>query len=150
MQVILLEDIKNIGRRGEIKTFSDGYVQNFLLPKKLAEIATKEKIAKIELAKKQKTDHGQVQKELLAAEIKKTDSLILEVNKRINSSGTLFEKIDEKYISSLLRDIKHIYVPSQYIKIKEVIKNTGEYPVYIGSRKEHGVESILTLIVKGQ
>ena len=150
MKVILLTDIKNIGRRGEVKTFSDGYVQNFLLPKKLAEIATQEKINKIEQSKKQKEQHGEVQKELLAAEIKKTDSLVIEVQKRINSGGTLFEKIDEKHISGLLRDMNHIHVPVAYIKIKEIIKHTGEYPVYIGSRKDLGVEAMMTLVVKGQ
>lgn len=150
MKVILLTDIKNIGRRGEIKTLSDGYVQNFLLPKKLAEIATPEKIQKIEQSKKQKVEHGEVQKELLVAEIKKTDSLVLEVHKRINSSGTLFEKIDEKHISGLLRDMNHIHVPATFIKIKEVIKHTGEYPVYVGSHKELGAEAMMTLVVKGQ
>jgi large subunit ribosomal protein L9 len=150
MQVILLTDIKNIGRRGEIKTFPDGYVQNFLLPKKLAEIATKEKIAKIEQTKKQKIQHSEVQKELLALEIKKAQDILLEVNKRVNSSGTLFEKVDEKHIATLLRDVKHIHIPSAYIKIKEIIKNTGTYTVSVGSKKDIGFETTMTLVIKGQ
>ena len=52
MEVILISDVKNLGKRGELKSVSGGYAQNFLFPKKLAEIATPEAIEKIKLEQK--------------------------------------------------------------------------------------------------
>jgi large subunit ribosomal protein L9 len=74
MKVLLLQDIKNIGRRGEVKDFPDGYVMNFLLPKKLAEVATKEKIQNIEISKKQKSEINTLKKDLLLKDILELDS----------------------------------------------------------------------------
>ncbi len=150
MKVIMLQDIKNIGRRGEVKVFPDGYVQNFLLPKKLAEITTPSKIQKIESDKNYKIGEKEIQKDLLVKELCKLDTQILTLTKKVNSSGTLFEKNHEKQIGELIQLHFHIKLPEQYIHIAEPIRSTGEFFVHLGDRKILGKESLLTLIVKGQ
>lgn len=150
MKVIMLQDIKNVGRRGEIKTFPDGYVQNFLLPKKLAEIATPEKIKKIENDKNYKVGEKEIQKDLLIKDISKLDTQILTVIKKVNSSGTLFEKIHAKDIVELIQLHFHVKIPEQYVHIAEPIRATGEFFVHLGDRKILGKECLLTFIVKGQ
>lgn len=150
MKVIMLQDVKNIGRRGEVKTFSDGYVQNFLLPKKLAEIATNEKLAKIQAAKNYKIGEAEIQKDLLIKDILKVDQGISTLVKKVNSSGTLFEKINEKQIKELIKNDFHVHIPEQYIHIKEPIHKTGEFFVHIGDYKTLKTEALLTLVVKGQ
>lgn len=150
MKVIMLQDVKNIGRRGEVKTFSDGYVQNFLLPKKLAEIATNEKLAKIEAIKNYKIGEAEIQKDLLIKDITKVDRGIITLIKKINSAGTLFEKIHEKQIKEAIYNEFHVSIPEQYIHIEEPIHKTGEFFVHIGDRKILQKEALLTLVVKGQ
>lgn len=150
MKVIMLQDVKNIGRRGEIKTLSDGYVQNFLLPKKLAEIATNEKLAKIESLKKQKGDIAQVQQDLLIKNITELDRGVITITKKVNSAGHLFEKIHEKDVLDLIFEHFHKKIPAEYLHIKEPIKSTGEFPIHIGDFKKLKTEALVTLVVKGQ
>lgn len=150
MKVILLQDIKNVGRKGEVKTFPDGYVQNFLLPKKLAEIATPEKIKKIENDKNYKIGEAEIQKDLLIKDIAKVDTGIITMIKKVNSSGTLFEKIHEKQIKEAIRNEFHVSIPEQYIHIESPIHKTGEFFVHIGDYKTLKKESLLTLVIKGQ
>ncbi len=150
MKVIMLADIKNIARKGEIKNFPDGYVQNFLLPKKLAEIATQEKIKKIEANKNYKIGEAEIQKDLLIKDISKVDAQTITIIKKVNSSGTLFEKIHEKQIKEAIRNEFHVSIPEQYIHIETPIHVTGVFFIHIGDRKILKKESLLTLIVKGQ
>jgi large subunit ribosomal protein L9 len=150
MKVIMLADIKNIARKGEVKTFPDGYVQNFLLPKKLAEIATPEKVKKIEANKNYKIGEAEIQRDLLIKDISKVDAQTLTIVKKVNSSGTLFEKIHEKQIKEAIRNELHVSIPEQYIHIENPIHVTGEFFIHIGDRKILKKESLLTLIVKGQ
>jgi large subunit ribosomal protein L9 len=150
MKVLLLQDIKNIGRRGEVKDFPDGYVMNFLLPKKLAEVATKEKIQNIEISKKQKSEINTLKKDLLLKDILELDSKTVEVIKKINSSGTLFDKIDKKDISDLIYQNFHKKISTDFIIIDEPIKSTGQYSVKIKGDKSIKKDSILNLIIKGQ
>ncbi len=150
MQVILTQDIKNVGRRGEVKSFPDGYVQNFLLPKGLAEVATKEKIKKIQDDKNYKIGEKEIQKDLLVRDITKLDAQILTIIKKVNASGTLFEKVTAHHIGELIVEHFHVRIPEQYIHIEEPIRKTGEFFVHIGDRKLLKKESLLTLIVKGQ
>ncbi len=146
----MLMDVKNVGRKGEVKNFPDGYVQNFLLPKKLAEIATKEKVKKIESDKNYKIGEKEIQKDLLIKDITKLDAQTLTLIKKVNSAGTLFEKIHERQITEMIKETFHVKIPEQYIHIEEPIHATGEFFVHIGDRKILTKESLLTLIVKGQ
>lgn len=150
MQVIMLQDIKNVGRKGEVKNFPDGYVQNFLLPKKLAEIATKEKVQKIQADRNYKIGEKEIQRDLLIKDIGKVDTQILTTVRKVNSAGTLFEKIHERQIAELITEYLHVRIPHEYIHIEEPINKTGEFFIHIGDRKILKKESLLTLVVKGQ
>jgi large subunit ribosomal protein L9 len=150
MKVIMLQDIKNVGRMGEVKTFPDGYVQNFLLPKKLAEIATDAKVKKIENDKNYKVGEKEIQKDLLIKDISKVDAQTITINKKVNSSGGLFEKIHEKQIAEYIKDNLHVRIPEQYIHMSEPIHSTGEFFIHVGDYKTLKKESLLTIVVKGQ
>ena len=58
MKIVLLADVKNIGKCGEIKNVADGFARNFLFPKKLAEIATDQAVKKAETAKQKQVENA--------------------------------------------------------------------------------------------
>ena len=96
MEIIFIEDVKNIGRRGEIKNVADGFARNFLLPRKLAIGATlelKEKLQKENQNRIQERDEQVRAMEKLALSLK---GLSLSFTEKANKEGTLFKSISKK------------------------------------------------------
>ncbi|MEA2088582.1 MAG: 50S ribosomal protein L9 [Patescibacteria group bacterium] len=144
MKVILLQDVKNVGDRGEIKNVSDGYFRNFLLPKKLAEVATEKTISDI---KKQDFKNAiKAEKDLLRTEkiAEKLDGQEFIIKAKTNEQGKLYAAISKQDVFKLLNKKK--------FKIKEeqinmvIIKETGEYDIVI--ILNHGLEARIKIIVE--
>lgn len=129
MKIILLQDIKNIGKKGEIKNVADGFAMNFILPKKLGTVATEEAIQKVE-------EEKATQDKLTKEEITKSQKLAqdlkgLELELRVKAkNGKLFGSIHPKDIIQELKN-KHFDISEKCIKIEEVIKKIGEYRIKI-------------------
>ena len=143
MKIVLLSDIKNIGKCGDIKNVADGFARNFLFPKKLAEMATENTIKKVQLEKKK-------QEEIIKKNLETTQELASQLDgKEIvicakAKNNKLFGSITAKNITKELKkekfDIKENSI------IMEPIKELGEYDLKI--ELEHGIEVSLKLIVK--
>jgi large subunit ribosomal protein L9 len=104
MKIILLEDVKNIGKRGQIKNVPDGYARNFLLVKKLAAPATAEaedKIKKQQLSQKQEFERQLEILRKIAAQIKEKTIIV----KSKAKDGKLFGSITPKEISAAIKKI---------------------------------------------
>lgn len=129
MQIILLQDVKNLGKRREIKNVSDGYARNFLFAKKLAEIASKEAVERLNLQKKkEKTEELESLEKTkkLAMELK--DKLI-EIKAR-GKGGKLFGSVLAKDIVRALSDFG-FNVPEENVIMPAHIKEIGEYEIKI-------------------
>ena len=94
MKVVLLQDIENIGKKDEVKNVANGYARNFLFPKKLAKIATKEVIA--ELEKQKELEEKEAEEALKATQeiVKKIDGLEIEVPVKTDEEGKLYGSIN--------------------------------------------------------
>lgn len=144
MKVVLLKDIKNIGKAGDIKEVSGGYARNFLLPQKLAAPAT-------ESAVKQALDAKSKQLEAEKAEQEKTKELAkIIAGKRIiirakEKKGKLFGSITAKNIIQELKKEK-IEISEKSIVIENPIKEIGECEVKI--RLDRGIETSLMLDIE--
>ena len=144
MKVILLQDVKNIGDRGEIKNVSDGYFRNFLLPKKLAEVATEKAISDI---KKQDVENAiKEEKDLLRTEkiAEKLDGQEFIIKAKTNEQGKLYAAISKQDIAELLNK-KMFKIKKEQINIVP-IKETGEYDAVI--TLNHGLEARIKIIVE--
>lgn len=143
MKVVLLADIKNIGKVGDIKEVADGFARNFLFPKKLAEMATDSAIKKAESVK-------QKQSEIAKKDLEATQDLASQLDgKEVVISakakdGKLFGSITAKNIVKELK--KEKFEIKENSIILEPIKELGEYDFKI--ELEHGIEVSLRLIVK--
>ena len=144
MKVILLQDVKNIGNRGEIKNVSDGYFRNFLLPKKLAEVATEKAISDI---KKQDAENAiKEEKDLLRTEkiAEKLDGQEFIIKAKTNKQGKLYAAISSQDIAELLNK-KMFKIKKEQISAAS-IKETGEYDIVI--TLNHGLEVRIKIIVE--
>ena len=144
MKIILLQDVENIGKKGEVKNISDGYARNFLFPKKLAKLATKQAIE--ELEKQKELEIKEAEEELKAVQeiVSKIDGLEIEVPVKVDEEGKLYGSINEVEISKLFKD-RGFDIKKKQIKIPQPIKEIGDYPVTI--LFDHGLEAEIKIIV---
>lgn len=138
MKVILKEDIKGIGRKYEIKNVADGYANNFLIPRKLAEYAGPEAIRKAEILRSAIDAEKQIREKLTEKQIEMLKGVKIILKKKGNDKGHLFEKIHPEEISKALKDQAKIEIDSEYLLIEKPIKEIGEHTVIVQVGKNKG------------
>lgn len=129
MKVILLQDVRKVGRKGEVKDISDGFATNMLLPKKLAEAATPAAIARIEAEKKKREAEASAQERALGNMIDSLRGAVIEVSSRATDKGGLFKSVDEEAIAKAIRGQKSLEIPEELITLKEPIRTTGKHTI---------------------
>ena len=125
MRVILTENIKGLGQTGETAEVKSGYARNFLVPRKLAILATTENLKKVDGLKKQKAEALQesIQKMKGVGEKLKNYRLIIET--RADEKGNLYAGVNPKIISGSLKE-RGIDAESDYIELAaDPIKKVG-------------------------
>lgn len=145
MKVILQQDIKKVGSKGDIVEVSEGYGRNFLLPKKLAVEATaanletaKQKANSAARKKQQATDEAR----LLAAQLEKVS---VKVAVRIGEGGKLFGSVTGKDVADALAKEHGIDVDRRKISLKSEVTGTGEYEAVIKVHPE--IQSMIGVVV---
>lgn len=129
MKVILLEDVKSLGKKGETVNVSDGYARNFIIPKKKGVEATAENLNTLKL---QKANEAKVAKELkeaaeaLAEQLK--DSPIT-IKAKLGTSGKLFGAISSKEIALELAKQRGLELDKKKLVLDEPIKELGTHVV---------------------
>jgi large subunit ribosomal protein L9 len=145
MRVILLKDIPHIGEKNSIKNVADGYARNFLLPKKLAVLATPEAEQQLKEDKAKKTK--QAEASLLETE-KMAERLQAEViicRAKVNNENKLYAQITAAKLAALLKD-KGYLISKNQINILEPIKEVGEFSILI--KLPHNLESTVAVVVE--
>jgi len=144
MRIILLQDVENLGKKYEIKEVKDGYARNFLIPKGLAKLATKEAISWTETQKEievKKAEEGLKKAQDVASAIEGVE-LIIPV--KIGDENQLFESLNSQKISEKLKEAGFEIKKSQ-IELADPIKELGEFPVKI--KFEHNLEVEIKVII---
>ena len=131
MRVILLSDVKALGKRGTIVEVAEGYANNFLLPKKLAAEASAGALATLDQqnkAKAKRQDEDLAQAQELARII---ESKPLSVPARAGGNGKLFGTITNAQIADAIQRSFDIALDRHKIELKTPIKAVGTYPVEV-------------------
>lgn len=130
MKVILLQDVKNMGKKGDVIEASDGYARNFLLPKKLAEQANNNNLhvlnAKKENERKKKLAELEAAQKL-ASELKGKEIII---KAKVGDSGRLFGAITNKDVASLINTQFKLAIDKKKV-VMDTIKVAGTYDIEI-------------------
>lgn len=148
MKVILLTDIKGVGKKDQIINANDGYARNYLFPKKLAIEATKDNLAKLQAKKTSEANKKQAEIEAnkkLAAKIEKMN---LTIAAKAGANGKIFGGITSKEVSEELKKQFDIEIDKKKIILKETIKNLGEFSAEI--KFGDGVNCKLALNIQGE
>ena len=129
MQVILLQDVKALGKKGEIVNVNDGYARNFILPKKLGVEANGKNMNDLKL---QKANEEKVAQQLLddAKELaQKIEAGKVELKIKIGEGGRAFGAVSSKEISAAVKDQMGYDVDKKKIQLKDSIKTLGTHDV---------------------
>ena len=129
MKVILLQDVKGQGKKGQLIDVSDGYARNFLLPRKLAQEATADNINTMKMNDKAMQEKRQKEREQALELSKVLKEMILVVNAKGGGAGRLFGSVTNAEISDALAKQHKIVLDKRKIVLKEPIKNVGTYTV---------------------
>ena len=127
MKVILQQDVKGQGKKGELVNVSDGYARNYLLPRKLAVAATAENLNTMRQQDKAKAAQQAAEKAQAQETAGKLESLLLKVPARAGEGGRLFGAVTAKEISEALEAQHGIAIAKSKIVLEEPIKSCGSY-----------------------
>ena len=131
MKIILLQDEKKLGKKGDIVEVSEGYARNFVLPKKIGVEATPKNLNDLKL---QKSNEAKVAQEQLdqakqMAELLETKEVVVTI--KAGENGRTFGSVSTKEIAAALKSQTEIDVDKKKIVLPEAIKNFGVYNVPI-------------------
>ena len=138
MKIILREDIKGIGRKYEVKNVADGYANNFLIPRKLAEYASPEAVKKAEILKAATEAEKEIREKLTEKQVEMLKDVKIVLSKKTNDKGHLFEQVHPEEISKALKEQAKIEIASEFLMIENPIKEIGEHIVIAQVGKNRG------------
>ncbi|MDR0958668.1 MAG: 50S ribosomal protein L9 [Clostridiales bacterium] len=143
MKVILLDDIKGVGKKDQIIEAADGYARNFLFPKKLAVEANKVNISTLD-KKRRDEEQKRVREFEAAKEFKeKLESVKIQIPVKTGEGGKLFGSVSNKEIAQALNAQFSLSVDKKKINLPEPIKTLGEKTVEIKLHTD--VKAMITL-----
>lgn len=147
MKVLLIKDVKSLGKKGEIKEVKDGYGQNFLIGKGLAKLATPEVVANW------KAEQERMAKELAdtLARLKKEEKELGEKNivivKKLAPAG-IQGSVGKDDIAKAIQAQMNITIDKKTVELKKALKTVGEHKVDI--KLGHGIHGTVTVEIQGE
>ncbi|MCB7304160.1 50S ribosomal protein L9 [Bariatricus massiliensis] len=131
MKVILLEDVKSLGKKGEIVNVSDGYARNMILPKKLGLEATSKNLNDLKLKKQNEEKIAQENLEAAKALAAEIEAGKVELSIKTGEGGRTFGSVSSKEIAEAVKAQMNLDVDKKKIQMKEPIKSLGVHLVAV-------------------
>ena len=146
MKVILLQDVKSLGKKGEIVNVNDGYARNFILPKKMGVEATGKNLNDLKLQKNNEKKVAQEQLDSAKTLAEKIGQGKVELAIKVGEGGKVFGSVSSKEIAAAVKEQMGLDVDKKKIQLKETIKSLGIHNVPVKLHPE--VTAELKVIVK--
>ena len=138
MKVILTEEIRGLGTRGEVVTVKDGYARNYLIPKNLAQQATATNLKAIEHQRRKWALLAQEEKDAAQKSANAVKGMKIQLHKRVGDQGHLFGSVTANEIADALAE-KGIQVDKRRIELGQPIKSAGLHDVEVRLHREVSV-----------
>ena len=133
--MILNEDVPKLGHKYDVKNVSSGYARNFLLPRKMAQLASDKAVKTVEALKKQHAQELEVHRDILEKNINSLDGIRISVEEKANEKGHLFSIIHPEEIGRILKEKNHIDIPAKLIETERPIKAIGEHKIRVKDKE---------------
>lgn len=146
MKVLLIKDVKTLGKAGEIKEVKDGYGQNFLIGKGLAKLATPDIVANWKAEQAAKAKNLKEELERLEAEKITLESSTVKIEKPVAPVG-IKGSVGNADISKAIEEQLKIVLDKKHINLKKALKSTGIHEV--DAKLGHGIHAMLKVEVVG-
>jgi large subunit ribosomal protein L9 len=131
MEIILLQDVDKLGKKGEVANVSEGYARNYLFPRKLAETATPGRIAQVHKIMEQKAAHARREAEQAEETRDLLSKTVLTIPAPVGSGERLFGSITNQDIATALFAARKIRVDKRNVDLEDPIKTVGTYMVKV-------------------
>ncbi|MBD3360771.1 50S ribosomal protein L9 [Candidatus Peregrinibacteria bacterium] len=144
MQVLLNEDVKKLGYRGDIVNVKNGYFRNYLQPRGLAQRATENLIKLSEKRNEKRLMKKQQILEKAEEVLKKLKDLKVKIKAKVSKKGKLYGSIAEEDVINAVKDKSNIELEKEFIKM-EPIRELGEYKIKVnlGENLEENIELVV-------
>ncbi len=136
MKVIFLQDVPRVGKRHDIKEINDGYAQNFLIPRKLAERATPSAVVELEKRKKNIEVKRAINEDLLLRHLNEIKDKVVHIKGKANDKGSLFSAIHKKEIVEALMKEHKASIDEEFLILDKPIKETGEFEITVSIKNK--------------
>jgi len=147
MEVILREDVSNLGNRGDVVKVAEGYARNYLLPRKLAKEATSGNRAEIEQIKASAVRRSAKEKSEAEALVTQLNTVALVFTRKVGEGDHLFGSVTSSDIAQELA-AKGFTIDRRKVQLDEPLKSTGEFHVPVKLHRE--VTAHIGVTVKGE
>jgi len=145
MEIILIKDVENLGKKDTVINVSSGYARNYLMPNKLAILADDSSLKLLEGKKKRETLKVEARKESFRQTAEKLDNLSVEIKADVGEEGKLFGSITAQDIVNAVKELVGIDLDKRQVVIDEPIKLAGKKEVKV--RFSSDITAILSLLV---
>lgn len=145
MIVILQQDVKGTGKKGDVVKVSDGYARNVLIPKGIAKEATEGNVKNLNRQKEIAAEKNAAQKAAAEATAAKLNESSVTIKAKGGDGGRLFGSVTNKDVADAMKDQLGVKIDKKKIELKSAIKNEGEFTAKI--RLFAGVAADLKVIV---
>ena len=129
MKVVLLKDVSGLGRLGDVKDVADGHARNYLLPQRLAAMATPQEMVKVEQLRKVETRRKAKEEDELRALAAKLQGTIVTVKAKVGQGGTLYGSVTNADIAEELGKLTGYEIAKRKVEVEDPIKELGEFEV---------------------
>jgi large subunit ribosomal protein L9 len=148
MKVILIKDVKDLGKKHEVKEVSDGYARHYLIPRGLAKAATPAELKKLEEMKARALKEEAETKKRLEELARRISERYLEFHLKTDAAGTVFGSVTKDMILKALREHDLVTVDRVDVDLDHPIKKIGDYLVTVVFKK--GITAKLKVSVRSQ
>lgn len=131
MKIILLKDISKLGRKYEVKTVSDGYAINMLIPQGQAIAATPDALKRLEAERAKVEGERKVQEELLVKNLEGLKNVTLTIAGKANEKGHLFAGLHKEAIAAEILKQTRLQIDPSFIELAHPLKEVGEHTLDI-------------------
>lgn len=136
MKIILLENVKKLGKKDEIIEVADGYARNVIIPKKLGIEATSANLNSVKLKNKNEEKKDENMRNIAMEDKKKIEAVTITLKIKAGANGKTFGSINSKEISDGIKESVNLDIDKKDIDLGEPIKNIGRYTVKVRLYKE--------------